>query len=223
MVEISSSSFYFKSNCLFAITNHRIAKIGSYEEQKDKEGNIWVFSLDRIQDSQGFGIAYEYGKGYPVNVSILYSKSLFMIGLDFGMADNNNLISTQKVDFTDLLNYKITQGEYKPQCYLTLTPAIYMKYISVGWGIGVLLLEGKTNIKGQATEVYGDVVSSSDLDASSSESSRKARFFMRPNLKLYIPCGKHFSIFTSASYNWAWGSKDLCGFTYGLGLRYNID
>ena len=145
-----------------------------------------------------------------------------MLGLDFGVADKKNLISTQKVDFTDIFNYKITKGEYKPKYYFTLTPSIYMKYISVGWGVGALSLEGTTIIEGKSTEVNGDNINTKDLGGTE-YTNAKTRFFMRPNVKLYIPCSKSISIITSASYNWAWGSKDLSGFTYGIGLRYNID
>ncbi len=222
-IEVTSLSFHYKCRDLIEITNNKIAKIGDYEKAlNDHSESFWERTWNEVRDSQGVGLVYEYGKNYPVNVSLSFYKSLFMLGLDMGFADTTNHISTQKVDFTDILNYKITKGEYKPKYYFTLTPAIYMKYVSVGWGVGVLTLEGETITEGKATEVNGDIINTKSLD-NTVYTNAKYRFFMRPNVKLYIPCSKSISIITSASYNWAWGSKDLSGFTYGIGLRYNID
>lgn len=221
--KISSKSFHFVSHDLFCIRDFKIEAITPCEGRiVNNNPSFWEKTWKEVRDSQGIGVAYEYGQEYPVNVSLSFYKSLFMLELDFGLADKDNLISTQKVDFTDLFNYKITKGEYKPQYYFTLMPAIYMKYVSVGWGVGVLTLEGETKTEGMATEVNGDNINPKNLD-NTVYTNAKYRFFMRPNVKLYIPCSKSISIITSASYNWAWGSKDLSGFTYGLGLRYNID
>lgn len=200
------------------VSNYMIEYITTYE---GKDDSFWRKTWDEVLDSKGVGIAYEYSKNYPINASIAFSKSIFMLGLDFGKASEKNSISTKKVEFTDLLNYKITQGEYKPKCFITLTPSIYMKYISVGFGAGVLFLKGKTKIEGMSTEVKGDDIFSSDLNKQI-ESDTKTRLIMRPNLKLYVPCSNSFSIITSISYNWIWGSKNLNGLSYGIGIRYNI-
>lgn len=202
------------------VSNHMIEYITTYEGEVNP--SFWDKLWEDVRNSNGLGVVYEYGKDYPVNVSLAYSTSLFMFGLDFGKANEDNIITTQKVNFTDLLNYKITKGEYTPKYYLTLTPAIYMKFISIGWGVGALSLEGKTQIEGMATKVNGNDVSYSNLDKNK-DPDKKTRFFMRPNVKLYIPCGEYFSIITSASYNWTCGSKDLSGLSYGLGLRYNFE
>ena len=122
------------SHDLFIIKNDQVVSMQRYKVETDSHGrrriNIDWSGID--EDRRGIGAAYEYSKKYPIGGSIYYTIPFGLISLDGGKAARDLSYSTQKVEFTDVLNYSIEKTIYKPNFYFTLTAAFFMKYFSVG-------------------------------------------------------------------------------------------
>jgi|GEM_PF-840535 hypothetical protein len=218
----------FNENDLFVLVNGKIAKIQDYQVGVDKNGRrklrIDLSGLDldwELEEENGsMGLTYNYSKAFPVGVSFYGSKWKFMASVDFGMNFNKDIYTTRKVDFNNLMDYKITYGEFDPKYYVTVTPSFYLKYFSVGWGVGMLILKGKETIyeRNYQTDGNGNPVVTIG-GPTIYEDVEKAKFMMRPNIRGFIPCNDLFAITVSVSYNWIQGYKEMSGIDFGVGAQ----
>ena len=219
----------FSENDLFVLVNGKIAKIQEYQVTIDKKGHrklrVDLSDLDigLDEDTEGMGLTYNYSKAFPIGASLYYSKWKFMVSLDFGVNIDKDIYTTQEVEFNNLMDYKITKGEYDPKYYITATPSFYLKYFSVGWGFGFLSMKGSEFIDKREYSIdesgYTLVLTSS----STSEGLEKTKFMMRPNIRGFIPCNDNFFISLSISYNWIMGYKEKSGIDFGIGVQYLFD
>ncbi len=225
-IKLSGASNY-DGNDLFVLVNGKIAKIQEYQVTVDKKGrkriHVDLSDLELYDDTEGVGLTYNYSKAFPVGASVYYSIWKFMVSVDFGVNFDKDIYTTQKVDMTNLMNYSISRGEYDPKYYITVTPAFYLKYFSVGWGFGVLSMKG--------TEITEDMNGSLDNNGNptivtgktTKEGVEKLKFMMRPNIRGFIPCNDNFFITLSLSYNWALGYTKKNGIDFGVGFQYLFD
>ncbi len=218
----------FDVNDLFVLKNGKIVKIQNYQVYVDKKGrrriHVDLSDLGIDEDTEGWGLAYNYGKAFPIGVSVSYTKWKFMISGEFGWNTDKDLYTTQKVEFNNVCDYKITKGEYDLKYYLTATPAFYMKYFAIGWGFGVASLSGEEVTRQHKVEVSddGSMVSIS-TGATSSSSTDKTKFMMRPTVRGYIPCSDNFFISLSVNYDWIMGYKEKSGISFGVGVQFLLD
>lgn len=218
----------FNENDLFVLVNGKIAKIQDYQVGVEKNGRrklrIDLSGLDldwELEEENGsMGLTYNYSKAFPVGVSFYGSKWKFMASVDFGMNFNKDIYTTRKVDFNNLMDYKITYGEFDPKYYVTVTPSFYLKYFSVGWGVGMLILKGKETIYERNYQTDGNGNPVVTIGGSTIyEDVEKAKFMMRPNIRGFIPCNDLFAITVSVSYNWIQGYKEMSGIDFGVGAQ----
>ena len=133
-------------------------------------------------------------------------------------------ITTKKVDFTDLMNYKMEQGAYKPKLYCTITPGVYFKYFMAGCGIGFMNLSGDLITSESNSELdtnTGQLLSS--VSSVTTQSDTKFKFMIRPTIKGYIPCSEDFSIAVSLAYDLAFNYTEMNGLSFGLGFQYRFN
>ena len=219
----------FSENDLFVLVNGKIAKIQEYQVTIDKKGrrkiHVDLNDLGLDEDTEGWGVSYNYSKAFPVGASVTYNTWKFLIGLDFGVNFDNDCYTTQKVDFTNIVDYKITKGEYDLKYFVTATPAFYLKYFAVGWGFGYASFDGSESTKEYKLEVKPDGSVSQTWGASSSSISggAKKKFMMRPTIKGYIPCSDNFFISLSVNYDWIMGVKEKSSISFGAGIQFLID
>lgn len=222
-----SGASNFSENDLFVLVNGKIAKIQEYQVIVDKKGrrrlhvDLSDFGLD--EDTEGMGLTYNYSKDFPVGASLYYSKWKFMVSLDFGVNLDKDIYTTQKVEFNNLMDYKITRGEYDPKYYITATPSFYLKYFSVGWGFGIMSMKGSEYIDQREYKIDENGNTVVLTGSSTSEGLEKVKFMMRPNVRGFIPCNDNFFISLSVSYNWIMGYKEKSGIDFGVGFQYLFD
>ncbi len=225
-LEVSGDS-NLSEDALFYVKDGKILKIDKYQVIVDKKGRRRVkvdfsgLSLD--EEDEGWGATYNFSKSFPVGASVYYSRWKFMIGLDFGVNFDKDKYTTQKVEFNNLMDYKITRGEFDPKYFITATPAFYLKYFSVGWGFGVLSMSGKEEIDMRKVNFDENGEVSSISTSSKSEGLEKIKFMMRPNVRGFIPVNDNLFIAVSVSYNWVSGYKKKNGVDFGLGFHYLLD
>ena len=68
-----------------------------------------------------------------------YSWPFFMLNADLGFNTDKDKVTQEKLDMTDVLNYTKETITYDPYLYLTVTPAVYLKYVAIGCGVGGML------------------------------------------------------------------------------------
>lgn len=226
-IKLSGASNY-NGNDLFILKNGRIVKIQDYVVIVDKKGHRKIkvdfsdIDID-LEDTEGLGLSYYYSKAFPVGASLVYSKWKFMISIDFGVNFDKDKYTTQKVDFTNVVNYKIKKGEYDLKTFFAVTPAFYMKYFSIGCGLGYALLEGSVTSEENKLEVQpnGSVVQNTITTTTSKEGLLK--LVLRPSIKGYIPCNDNLFISLSVNYDWIKGYKDKSGISFGAGIHFLMD
>jgi hypothetical protein len=222
-----SGASNLNENDVFAIKNGKIVKIEEYVVVRDKKGRqklrIDLSGLGLDEDTEGWGLSYNYSKAFPVGASVAYTKWKFMISMDFGVNFDKDLYTTQKVDFNNIGDYKITKGEYDLKYFITATPAFYMKYFAVGWGFGYASFDGSETSQENKLEIKSDGTIIQTTGTSSVSGGGKYKFMMRPTIKGYIPCSDNFFISLSVNYDWILGYKEKSGISFGAGIHFLID
>lgn len=222
-----SGSSNLNENDVFAIKDGKIVKIEEYVIVRDKKGRqklrIDLSGLGLDEDTEGWGLSYNYSKAFPVGASVTYTKWKFMISMDFGVNFDKDLYTTQKVDFNNIVDYKITKGEYDLKYFITATPAFFMKYFAVGWGFGFASFDGSETSQENKLEIKPDGTIIQTTGTSSVSGGGKYKFMMRPTIKGYIPCSDNFFISLSVNYDWIWKYKEKSGISFGAGIHFLID
>lgn len=227
-VKISGAS-NLNENDVFVIKDGKIVKIEEYVIVRDKKGHrklrIDLSGLGLDDSTESWGLSYNYSKAFPVGASVAYSIWKFMLCVDFGINFDKDLYSTQKVDFTNIVDYKITKTDYDLKCFITATPAFYLKYFAVGWGFGSALFDSSKYTKECKLIVQpnGTVVQTTGVSLSKIKGNASCKFMMRPTVKGFIPCNDNFFISLSVNYDWILGYKEKSGISFGLGVHFLID
>lgn len=207
---------------LFYVKDGRILKIDNLVMKPN--GRIHVDFSD-LEHEESIGFTYNYGKHFPYGGSIIYSFAYrCMLSVDVGVTDERDqALSYRKInEFSDVLNYKIEEGIYKPKFFVTVTPSFYFKYFSVGCGIGGLFFKGDETTRTQSATQNGNSGASSSA-TSTETSGYKCKLMIRPNVRGFIPCNGEWSIIVSGGYDYVFGYKNLNGWNAGLGLQYKFN
>lgn len=222
-----ASDYYVKD--LFCVEEGKIVKITNYKVEINKNGkrrvNIDLSDIIGLfePDNESWGITYNYGTYFPLGLSVNYAYSIFICGLDFGMTFEDEEYTTQKVAITDLMNYKIEKGKYKPKFFLTLSPGVYFKYFSISCGVGSLYMSGDLEKAFQETTFFENGISSSLSRSQETGTSgdSKFKFMLRPSVKGYIPI-YDWSIVFGVGYDYIFDYEDLNGINFSIGFQYSL-
>lgn len=210
-----------EANELFYVYKNKIAKIDVYRK---KDGKVVIDFDDFLNDYEGIGLSYNYGKNFPVGGSFNYSFAdiPFMLSVDFGVNLDGNKYIIDKVDMKDIVNYNRTKTIYDPKFFLTITPQFYMKYFALGCGVGMLWMDGKENIEHYlyttSTGSYSVTVSS---NTAGEELAVLLKPMIRPVAKAFIPLNSD-ELFLSVcvGYDLVFGYKEKNGINFGLGFHW---
>lgn len=228
----TSGVLNYRIKDLFYLRKGKILKISPYEEVVDQKTGKKKVKVDfsDLDDYETWGFSYNYGKNWPIGLSASYSYSWFMIGADLGINLDKNKLYKHSLEMTDVMNFRKKDIEFNPHLfYLTITPSIYLKYVSIGCGAGILCMEGKEytdNYSSQSSTSStenGSVSSSYSSSSYTSESDcTKVKFMLRPTIKGYIPLSGELYLSLSVGYDYAFGYKEKNGINFGLGLQFEL-
>ena len=175
--------------------------------------------IEYAQDEQSFGLTYNYGQHFPVGLSLNYGFSLFMVSLDYSFNFDKDKYVSFDNGTAGADNYK--KVTLDPKNYMTITPQFYLKYFSVGCGVGCLFLDKEVETK---TTISSSSESSSTSQSTTSATSDMAyKLMIRPTIKGFIPINDNFSIMLSAGYDYCFDFKEKNGFNAGVGLQWIFD
>lgn len=176
---------------------------------KDKFNNFMDDFVDIFtpeDDMRGFG--YAYSGHFPLTVSVNSIYSYFLIDFEFGFNFDSKEYYEQK---------------YNPDCYLMLSPGVYLGILSFNCGIGVLGSSYYDFIIGD-TVYFGDETTSisGSITLEQSMKKYKAHLILKPSITGFIPIFDDYYITINAGYNYIPKFKELNGWSFGVGFQWVI-
>lgn len=215
-----------KLNKIFLVISFMVSSLIVYGQDnltiKDMESKVekeypWVPTpvptsniFEDIPDMMSWGIGYSYNKTYPLTLRANYQVSYFSCGLDLGVGFNKNP------------QYDTSTKTLKTNFQATLSPGVYLKYVSVNFGVGCALASTETSVISITNVSVGN--SSASAGVSYSTTTVTGRLLLKPSITGYIPVDDddHF-ITLSAGYNFAPNFKAINGFVFGVGFQFPLD
>lgn len=214
---------------LFYVRNGKISKIDKYEETIDKHTGKRKIKVD-LSDidfaDEAYSLTYNYSTNFPVGLSFDYAWPWFRLGVDFCMDFKKDRYVLDDVDFTDIMNYARKRKILDPKFYLTLTPSLYFRYVSLGCGVGALYMSGteEKSSSSYSTSTSESASSSSGYSSSSTQECEKLNFMLRPVIKGFIPVSEDYlDIVVSVGYDYVFGYKEKNGLNFGIGIQFVLD
>ena len=208
---------------LFYVYRGKIAKIDAYRKMN---GKVAITFDDFLNDYEGIGFSYNYGKHFPVGGSFNYSfeEIPFMLSVDFGVNLDGDKYIIDKVEMKDIVNYDRTRKTLDPRFFLTVTPQFYMKYFALGCGVGFLWMDGDED-----TANYSHTTSSGSSSSVTVSGGNKTegsgvillKPMIRPVAKAFIPLSSdELFLSVSVGYDLVFGYKEKNGINFGLGFHW---
>ena len=223
---VISGAVNYNVKDLFYVRNGKISKIDKYEETIDRTGKQKVkvdFSGIDFAD-EAYSLTYNYSKNFPVGLSFDYAWPWFRLGFDFGIDFKKDRYILDDVNFTDIMNYKRTRKTLDPKFYVTATPSLYFRYVSVGCGVGVLYMSGKEEKSSSSYSSSSSGGVSSSGYSSTTQECTKLNFMLRPVIKGFIPVSEDYlDIVVNIGYDYVFGYKEKNGLNFGIGLQFVLD
>lgn len=225
---VISGAVNYNVKDLFYVRNGKISKIDKYEEIIDKRTGKRKIKVD-LSDidfaDEAYSLTFNYSKNFPVGLSFDYAWPWFRLGVDFGIDFKKDRYVLDDVNFTDIMNYDRNRKILDPKFYLTLTPSLYFRYVSLGCGVGALFMSGteEKSSSSYSTSI-SESVSSSGYASSSTQECDKLNFMLRPVIKGFIPVSEDYlDIVVSFCYDYVFGYKEKNGFNFGIGILFVLD
>lgn len=159
-------------------------------------------------DDNTLGYEYAYIKNFPLAISVGGTSSYFSIAAEFGFNFDSKEYYEQK---------------YDPKCYLMLSPGVYLGILSFNCGIGVLGSSYYDVIIGNTT-YFGDETTSISGSITLEQSIKKysTHLILKPSITGFIPIFDDYYITINAGYNYLPKFKELNGWSFGVGFRFEI-
>ena len=184
----------------------RSSKITKISPRTYTDTGLIRLDFSDIDERESVGGSVNYSPNWPVSLSASYSYGYFMFGVDGGFNTDHDQVVQKKLTMQNILNYQKETISYDPQWYITATPSLYLKYLSVGCGAGIMY--SKRNIdplKKGKNRLY------------------HISFMLRPTIKGYIPLNDEWFLTVNTSYDWAMDLKIKNGLSFDLGLQYRLN
>lgn len=210
---------------LFYLQKEKILKITPYEEVVDTKTGKKKVKVDfsDLEDMSTLGFTLNYDQHFQAGASIIGQSGLFICSLDFGFNLDSKKYYSDVMEMTDIMNYKRTETEYDPKMFITVTPGLFFKYVSVGCGLGFALLDSKETLSSSSFSVneQGNLSGSHGSQSSSDYSSTK--FMIRPQLRGFIPLGSSCKMSIGVGYDILPKAKELNGYNASIGFHFDFD
>ena len=222
-VRISGSRNINATDLLY-IEKDKIVKIAKFETQVDKKTGRKYVQVDLSDidfDDESIGLMYNYGPHFPLGLSVIYSIPWFSVSVDFGLSDKHGDVEYKIMKMNDIMNYEEVVTKVSPNFFLTITPSVNLKYVTIGCGAGVLSLSGKEQHE-KHTFIYTDQNYSS-ANLKYEDNIENVKFMLRPSVKGFIPLNDELSLSLGIGYDWVFGYKKQNGLNFGVGIQYVMD
>lgn len=209
---------------LFYIKKGKIVKITPYVEVIDQNTGKKKVLVDfsDFEDSSTLGFTINHDKNFQVGASVVGQWSWFMCSIDFGVNLDSKKYILNSGEIQDVLNFKKITTDYSPTLFLSITPSAYMKYVSIGCGIGGILLEGKQDITQYSFGYESDGNIFGSYGTNTTDATATA-LMLRPQIKCFIPVGESCKMSFGGGYNFVPKLKDLNGYHVSIGFHFDFD
>lgn len=224
-IAVNGTSMNYHIKDLYYIRKGKIAKITPYEEiidQKTGKKKVKVDFSD-IEDTSMLGFTINHDQHFPIGASIIGQSGWFMCSLDFGINLDSKKYLVEKMDMTNIMNYSSNRKEYDPKMFLTLTPAVFLKYVSVGCGVGFVWLDGKEETSERKSKFDDNGNYSGYTGGSTSTDAAALKFMLRPQVRGYIPLSSSCNMSIGVGYDIVPKMKDLNGYNVSVGFHFDFD
>lgn len=210
---------------LFYVKKGKILKITNYEEVIDndtKERKVKVDFSD-LEDTSTLGFTLNYSQHFQAGASIVGQYKLFICSLDFGFNTDSKKYHSDVMNMTDIMNFERRETEYDPTMYITVTPGLFLKYVSVGCGLGAAILNSKETLSDSnfSLDDQGNLNGTHSSQNISEFSIFK--FIIRPQLKGFIPLSRSCKMSIGLGYDILPTAKELNGYNIGIGFHFDFD
>ncbi len=200
-------------------------KIGKIENSKYTASGKIKIDWSNLEEERTIGGNFNYSPNWS-GLSISYSWLYLMGSLDVGYNADDDKVTQEKLDMTNVLNYTKETVTYDPVFYATVTPSVYLKYVSIGCGVGCMFSK-KTIIGTKASASYEGNETFNTSKSSLAPFNEKpmfphTSFMLRPSVKGFIPLNDEWFITASASYDYSFGVRIKNGISFGLGFQYRL-
>lgn len=210
---------------LFYLRKGKILKITPYEEVIDRSTGKKKVKVDfsDLEDMSTLGFTLNYDQHFQAGASIIGQSGMFICSLDFGFNVDSKKYYSDVMDMTDIMNYKRTETEYSPMMFATVTPGLFFKYVSVGCGVGVAILNSEEMVSqcSYSVDEQGNVFYS--YGGQSTSQNTVTKLMIRPQLRGFIPLGRSCKMSIGIGYDILPKAKELNGYNASLGFHFNFD
>lgn len=201
-------------------------KIGKIENSKYTASGKIKIDWSGLEEEQTIGGSLNYSPNW-YGLSGSYSYLYFMGSIDAGVNFDDDKVTQEKLDMTNVLNYTKKTISYDPSWYITFTPSLYLKYFSVGCGVGCMFSQKKYNEMTTEKTTHYEGNESFNTTISYGKPTRSTTkytpsFMLRPTVKGYIPLNDEWFITANVSYDYAFDIRIKNGMNFGLGLQYRL-
>lgn len=211
---------------LFHVRKDFITKVGDYVRPINGKTKV---DLSYLQSDESFGMTYNYGKHWPLGISANYRNRIYMISGDLGINLDRDKKHTRKLEMTDVMNFNLKEKELNPYAYLTATPSIFLKFVSIGCGAGIAYMRYQENNVERVMQESGKYSTGDSMytqytqkNTTTDIDGEALKLIVRPALKVFIPVHKEWNLSLGVSYDYIFTYKEMNGINYSLGLQYNL-
>ncbi len=221
----TNGSLNYQIKDLFYILKGKIVKITPYEEVVDSRTGKKKVLVDfsDLEDSSTWGASLNYDKHFPLGFSVYGQSGFFLCSIDVGFNIDSKIYLSEKMEMKDILNYTYTKNEYDPKLFVTATPALFLKYLSIGCGVGVVFLSNNEELSNMSSVVGGDGKFMGSSGSRSTKEETAVRFIIRPQIRGFIPLSSSCYLSVGGGYDFIPKMKDLNGYNVSLGLHFDLD
>lgn len=165
----------------------------------------WEKFVDTFSpEDDTWGLGYGYSQHFPLALSANYTHSCISIATEFGF---------------NLDSKKYTAQEYNPSAYLVVSPGLYLRFLSINCGAGVMASDYIKTTYEEHPENLGGITQTT----TTSISQTKYHFMLKPSITGYIPISdEDYYITINAGYNYIPKFKELNGWSFGIGFQWVI-
>jgi len=196
----------FNEQYYINVARKKIQFISTYEEVIVNGKRKVRVDFSKLKEETTLGGSVNYSPDWPLSLSFGFSTGYFMLDIDGGLNLDDDVITQTKLEMTDILNYQKTTTLYNPLYYVTATPSVYLKYFSIGCGVGIMGMSKEVIAANRITQSnFGPV-----------------RLMLRPKVKGFIPLNDKWYFSLNASYDYVPAVDLKNGFSFGVGLQYRL-
>ena len=224
-ITVSGSLNYPVVKDLFYIKKGKIVKILPREEEVDQRTGKKKVKVDfsDMEDISMLGFLINHDQYFPIGASIIGQSGWFMCSLDFGVNLDSKKFVVEKMEMTNIMDYNSTRTEYDPKMFLTLTPAVFLKYFSLGCGVGFAWLDRKEEKSSSKLTFDSDGNFSTSTSGSTSSESVATKFMLRPQIRGYIPLSRSCNMSLGVGYDFIPKMKDLNSYNVSIGFHFDFE